>query len=349
MVRFLGRAGDFTQRDTGMSKITIEDISRHTGLSRGTVSRALNDRPDISEQTKQRVLEACRHLKYTPSHAARSLATGRRYAVAVVVDNLRSTYAACFLRGVVACAQTQRYAVHVTELGAEPETALNHVRTLLNERVDAVLIATPLPADFTSGIAEALGNRPVLASDPLTGIGCDVMAPDHAESGRLAARHILRNGATNILYVHDVGFEGATQRTAGFHEICRASGIDPQGITVEIPATTSAGAAAWEPVRARLGDVAAAAASDDFLALQLMMLCRQVGRLPGRDIAVMGQGNEVAGARLTPTLTTVDPCGEEVGRRAMEVALQRVTKARQDSSQVTHVPPMLIARDSTRS
>ncbi len=69
-----------------MARITIEDISRQTGLSRGTVSRALNDRPDISRQTKQRVLEACRKLNYLPSHAARSLATGRSFAVAVLVD-----------------------------------------------------------------------------------------------------------------------------------------------------------------------------------------------------------------------------------------------------------------------
>ncbi len=271
-----------------MSKITIEDISRQTGLSRGTVSRALNDRPDISEPTKQRVLAACRQLNYIPSHAARSLATGRRYAVAVLVDDLRSTYAQCFLRGVIACAQLQRYAVHVTELGAEPETALSHARTLVSERVDTVLIAAPLPAEFISGIADVLRERPLMAPSPLTGIGCDIMAPDHTEAGRLAARHILRNGANNILYVHDAGCEIAAQRTTGFHEICRANGIDPQQITIEIPAAMSTGATAWEPVRARLGNVDAVAASDDFLAIQLMMLCGQLGRLPGRDIAVIG-------------------------------------------------------------
>ena len=54
-----------------MRKVTIEDISRDTGLSRGTVSRALNDRPDISTRTKQRVLETCRKLNYVPSFAAR--------------------------------------------------------------------------------------------------------------------------------------------------------------------------------------------------------------------------------------------------------------------------------------
>ena len=89
-----------------MGKVTIEDISRSTGLSRGTVSRALNDRPDISAQTKQRVLEACLRLKYVPSHAARSLATGRRYAVAVLVDDLRTMFAGVVSsRGYQSCAR----------------------------------------------------------------------------------------------------------------------------------------------------------------------------------------------------------------------------------------------------
>ncbi|RMF85876.1 MAG: LacI family transcriptional regulator, partial [Planctomycetota bacterium] len=85
-----------------MGKVTIEDISRETGLSRGTVSRALNDRPDISAKTKRRVLEACRKLNYVPSYAARSLATGRRYAIAVIINSLTDPYDAEFARGVIA-------------------------------------------------------------------------------------------------------------------------------------------------------------------------------------------------------------------------------------------------------
>jgi DNA-binding LacI/PurR family transcriptional regulator len=104
-----------------MHKVTIEDISRDTGLSRGTVSRALNDRPDISPKTKQIVLESCRKLNYVPSHAARSLATGRNYAVAALVDNLESPFSAGFLRGAIDHARQAHYVVHVVELGPQAQ------------------------------------------------------------------------------------------------------------------------------------------------------------------------------------------------------------------------------------
>jgi LacI family transcriptional regulator len=330
-----------------MGKVTIEDISRHTGLSRGTVSRALNDRPDISSQTKQRVLEACMRLKYVPSHAARSLATGRRYAVAVLVDDLRSMFAASFLRGVISRARTERYAVHVSELGTEPERAVEHLRTLVNERVDSLLFATALRADLAYQFADMINEHPLVTASAVPGLAADIVAPDYAEGGRLAAGHVLRGGAADILYVYENGSESATLRRTGFQEACRAAGGNPDAATIEVPTRTAAQAERLAPVRDRLGSIRAIVAGDDLLAIDLMLLCCQMGRVPGRDIAVIGQGNELVGARISPGLTTIDFCGEEVGQRAMDLSLQRVAKARQDAPLQTYVPPQLVTREST--
>jgi LacI family transcriptional regulator len=331
-----------------MSKVTIEDISRHTGLSRGTVSRALNDRPDISQQTKERVLEACRQLNYVPSHAARSLATGRRYAVAVLVDDLRCGYASAFLRGVMARARAERYAVHVSELGAEAAEALAHLQTLVNERVDALLLATPLRTDAQRRVAEMVVDRAVVSAAAIGGVPCDVLAPDYAEAGRLVARRLLAGRPDGILYVHQTGSERAAQSLAGFEEACAAAGLDARPSIVEVPPSTAEDCDRLRGVRERLGGARAIAASDDFLALQVMLQCAREGRMAGKDVAVIGQGNELAGARGWPTLTTIDFCGEEIGRRALDLALQRVTRARQDAPQCTLVPPILVERETTR-
>lgn len=328
-----------------MSKVTIEDISRHTGLSRGTVSRALNDRPDISTRTKERVLEACRQLKYRPSHAARSLATGRSYAVAVVVDDLRSVFADAFLRGVLAQAARDCYAVHVSELGADPRAAINQLCAIASERIDSALLATALPPDGVRQLTAALENRPLVACAPIEGATCDVYQPDHVEAGRLVGRHILRDGSADVLYVHAGGAWGAPERLAGFHEICRENNLAPEQVTIEIPGE---GRDRLAPVRDRLRSVRAIAAGDDFLAVELMLLCAEAGRQPGRDITLVGQGNELVGARISPSLTTIDFCGEEVGRRAMDTAIQRIQKTRQDAAQHTRITPLLVVRESSR-
>ena len=329
-----------------MSKVTIEDISRHTGLSRGTVSRALNDRPDISTRTKERVLEACKQLKYRPSHAARSLATGRSYAIAVAVDDLRSIFADAFLRGVLTQAARDHYAVHVTELGADPTAAIEQLCVIANERIDSVLLATALPEPEMRQLTAALESRPLVACAPINGVACDVYQPDYAEAGRLVGRHIFRAGGNDVLYVHADTSLGATERLAGFCEICREHQLVPERVTIEIHGE---GPDRLAQVRDRLQNIRALAASDDFLAIELMLLSANLGRQPGRDIAVIGQGNEIAGARISPSLTTVDFCGEEIGRRAMDTAIQRIQKTRQDTPQHTHVTPQLIVRESSRT
>lgn len=329
-----------------MAKVTIEDISRQTGLSRGTVSRALNDRPDISEQTKQRVLEACRKLNYSPSYAARSLATGRSFAMAVLVDDLQSVPAASFLRGTLGRARTARYAVHVAELGADPEQHAAAIRALVNERIDGVLVQTALSADGVSMLREAIESRPLAACSTLSALPCDVLMPDHTESGRLVARHLLRGGERQILYVH-AAVPGAGERLSGFHEVCREHGIEPADVTIEVSHPISA--EAERLIADRLPQVRAIAAADDFLAIQIMAICWRAGRHPGQDVAVMGQGNERAGQHLNPTLTTVDLCTEEIGRRATETLLQRLAKTRMDAPQRTLVAPLLVARQSTQN
>jgi LacI family transcriptional regulator len=335
-------------RGTAMAKVTIEDISHQTGLSRGTVSRALNDRPDISEKTKRRVLDACDKLHYAPSFAARSLATGRNLAVAVLLGDLDSVFAASLLRGILAQAQAAGYAVHVAELGPDPEQQAQAIRRSVTERIDGVLVASVLSGRAAAALRETAEKRTVVACAPIEGVVCDLFMPDHAEAGRLVARHLLRSGNREVLYVHAPG-PGACERLTGFEEVCREHGLDPKAAVVELDAEPLAGADGAERITSRLGGIRAIAAADDFLAVGIMGLCWRCGRVPGRDIAIMGQGNAPACVRITPTLSTIDFCGEELGRRAMETALQRLRRARMDAPQTTYVPPLLVERDSTRS
>jgi len=320
-----------------MTKVTIEDISRHTGLSRGTVSRALNDRPDISQATKNKVLEACRQLNYVPSHAARSLATGRAYAVAVLVDDLRAAFDADFLRGVIARAQSDHYAVIVVESAADREGSLQHVGGLARERVDAVLMAAPTVTTLPAALTEAFARRPLVAGAMVSGVACDVLAPDMIESGRLVGRRLLREGAGDVLYVHTPSAIGAAERLAGFHEICRERHVDAGAVTLTVAGPRDPG---WDSVPARLAGLRAVAGSDDYVA-------RSAGRTPGRDLAVIGQGNEPLAQCIEPALSSVDFAGEEIGRRAMDLVLQRVNKTRMDAPQSTYVAPTLVERGST--
>lgn len=323
-----------------MRKITIEDISRDTGLSRGTVSRALNDKPDISTRTKQRVLEACNRLKYVPSHAARSLATGRNYALTVLADNVQTSLNAGILRGVLRRAHASHYMVQVIETGTD--SFEDSLETLSPERVDAVLITMPLDSRNARRLRERLDNRVLSAAWPLEGVPCDTFTPDFAEAGRIVARFFLRNGVHEILYLHAANQAGAEGQLNGFHEVCRENGINPEDCTAKVDDVR-----ALDQIAARIQRARGIAATNDYLACAAQMLAMSLGRRPGEDLGIIGYGDEVVARSIHPDLTTLDGGGEEIGERMVEALLQRLGHERSENPEYSRVAPRMVCRGST--
>lgn len=337
-----------------MAKVTIEEISRQTGLSRGTVSRALNDRPDINEQTKQRVLEVCRRLNYVPSRAARSLATGRHYALAIVMGPPAGAGAADMLAGAARRAARDKYALQFVHLEESAEQQSAALLALAHDRIDGVLLAGDLGEGPLARFGEDGGDRPAIVSTtPLPGLACDVVGPDERESGRLAARHALRGaGPRDTVYVHQPGPLSAEARLEGFREVCAAAGMDPAEAVFVLPTFEDERAMAWAAggeLRSRLSTASRVVASDDLTALNVMLACAGLGRLVGRDIAVVGQGNERFGREVSPGLTTTDCNGEEIGRRAIEMLIARADGTRMDAPQRVEIAPELVKRGSSQS
>jgi len=327
-----------------MPKVTIEDISRVTGLSRGTVSRALNNRPDISEKTRQRVLEACRRLKYRPSYAARSLATGRNYAVAVLAERFDSPFAAGFVRGALRAAEVQRYCVFSVEIESwTGRQTTERLTSLALERLDAALIVVPPQADNGKVLNELLGRCPRCCTRALPGWQGDVLGPDTIEAGRLIARFLISRAGREALYLYAPDDPDETQRAQGFAQVARQHGIDPD--TVRQPVRGPRGVA--EALAGRLDSVRALAASSDALAVSALLVAAQAGRRAGADLAILGHGNTFLGARMQPALSTIDLSAEEVGQRAMQLVLQRIHKERMDAPQAIHVAPRLVERQTT--
>lgn len=323
-----------------MAKVTIEDISRHTGLSRGTVSRALNDRPDISQATKNRVLEACRKLNYAPSHFARSLATGRSYAVAVLCDSLMNAYAARFVRGVLSRAAAEKYLVHVVEWSErlDPEALVPGVSA---ERVDALLMTGAMPVDLEHVLREHYASRVLVSGAPLDGLAADVFAADQVEAGRLVARHLLATVGERLIYLHRGGAPGAEQRLAGFLEVVVPTGLVRADVVIELDnrrADAAVGAHTDRLLAAR-----GIAAESDELALACVFVLGE-GR---KDRVIVGYGNDSCGPQLEKYFATIDPCAEEIGRRAMHAALQRVERSRSDAPATTLVAPKLLLRNGS--
>ena len=328
-----------------MAKVTIEDISRETGLSRGTVSRALNDRPDISAATKQRVLDACRHLNYVPSKAARSLATGRNFVVVGVVDDLNDAAAGAFLRGILSKAENAGYALQILELGQDGELRRQRLNRLPHERSDALLFHARLTIEEQNLLAENLGTQPIAAHLPIPNLTADLFGADERESGRIAARHLLECVGQQVVYVNGANGQAAGEREAGFCEIMQARGVGADQCVIRVNPEASDG---FNALHERLPMIDGIVADDDRLAAAVMLAAGRQGRQPGSNLAVMGQGNSPLAAAMTPALTSVDWGALDAGQRGLARVLERVAKTYTASPEAVAVAPRLVTRASTQ-
>lgn len=325
-----------------MRKVTIEDISRETGLSRGTVSRALNDRPDISTKTKLLVLDACKKLNYSPSSAARSLATGRNYAVAALCRSISSHETAECIRGCARAAHAGRYALTLIELPDGPDAAEERIRSLSAERIDGVVAIASLAPDEYRLLAETVGARSLVSLNASPGLSSDVFRVDNREAGALAARRLMRRGVRSCIYAARRSDSSAQDRLVGFRDAWSAAGNDGSGVqSVEVEFGED-----LAKHESSLQTIDAVAASDDRLAVAALALLAKSGRQAGRDVQLIGCGDEPIAADAVIPLTTVNLNVGEAAVRATSTLLQRIAGERQDAAQMVAIAPTIVDRST---
>lgn len=316
-------------------KVTIEDISRLTGLSRGTISRALNNRPDISEATRQKVLAACRKLHYVPSFAARSLATGRQLAVVVLVPAAELGPLGPFLAALARYASEQQYVTLVSILPADKRELAARVDQIPTERADAAIVAGPVPPGAGGPLRKRLAGIPCVICGEEGELPGDVIVPDLAEAGRLAVRTLpgtVRKAACLIRSDprHERFADAARQAASG------------RGLALR-PATVRGS-------QAELGRLLAEAegviCGDDELAGLALGWLLGAGREVGKEVPVIGLGNTPLCELLPVPLTSIDPDLTQVATRAFDTLRARIEKTRRDAPSRVLIAPRLAVRSS---
>ncbi|HWW76749.1 MAG TPA: LacI family DNA-binding transcriptional regulator, partial [Pyrinomonadaceae bacterium] len=124
--------------------VTLADIARELGVSKMTVSRAINDHPLVNAETRARVLEVARRLNYQPNQYARALATNRSHLIGVVVPDLMHSYFAEICRGVEAFARPLGYRNLICNTDEDAAKELDETEALL-PRTDGLIVASSLP------------------------------------------------------------------------------------------------------------------------------------------------------------------------------------------------------------
>jgi DNA-binding LacI/PurR family transcriptional regulator len=322
----------------------MTDVARLAGVSHQTVSRVLNDHPNVREQTRLRVRAAIAELGYRPNRAAQALVTGRSQLIGIVAQNTTLYGPASVLAALEQAAAEAGFAVSVGSVGKlDRESIAGAVGRHLDQRVAGLVVIAP-----TASADDAIEGMP--AGVPLVTIDGDpqrsaaLVTVDQEAGAREATRHLLDAGHRTVWHVSGpADWYDAANRVKGWRGALTGAGVEVPPL---IPADWSA-AAGYRAgqMLARMPEVTAVFAANDHLALGILRALHERGRRVPADISVVGFDDVPEAAYLIPPLTTVRPDFDAVAQAGLDLLLAQIVDGDSAAGQVV-VAPRLVSRDS---
>ena len=335
--------------------VTIRDVANKAGVSVTTVSRVLNGKDDISEETTKKVLAVVQDLGYASSLAARGMRSRRTNLIGLILHDVASHYSQEIMRGVnQVIAKIDKDLIIYTSGGLNRENVAQHERyyvALLNGSItDGAIMVTPTATQFTT-------QAPLVIIDPNT------ETPDYPaiiatnQEGAAAAMNNL-TGLGHLRIGHIAGemkLISANQRLQGYKDGLLAAGIPFDEDLIEIGDYTTETAVICARKLLSLTDRPTAIfAANDVSAMGVYQAAKEFGlQIPG-DLSVIGFDNLHEAAYLNPPLTTIDQSIQKMGTIATEM-LVKLMKGETlpinptEEDHVYKIPTQLVIRESCTS
>lgn len=331
---------------------TIRDVAREAGYSPATVSRVFNDSAPVREETRKRILETAKRLRYVPNGTARALSINKTHVLGFVLPEPHREFFSEIIRGIDETAHRAEYNMLVSSTHNRLENIHSALR-VLRGRVDGLIIMSPHhEADL---LLESLSPRtPVTFL--MTTVGdtpYDAFQVDNEGGGYAATAHLIEQGHRRIAIIKGQDDNLDTQeRLAGYRRALQDAGVEPDP-SWELPGafTRESGIAAAERMLELDPRPTAVFAINDYMAFGALGTFQEAGLdVPG-DIALIGFDDIMSARYVNPPLTSVRVPKAELGRQATQRLLDLVGRGvgPPDDPLRVKMPTELVVRASSQA
>ncbi|MBT2483648.1 MULTISPECIES: LacI family DNA-binding transcriptional regulator [unclassified Microbacterium] len=337
-------------RSTPDRTVGVRDVAALAGVSRQTVSRVLNDHPDVAAATQQRVRSAMAELGYRMNNAARALGTRRSRTLGVLASDALQYGPSRSIAALEAAARGSGYWVSAAFADAgDAEAVVSAVDHLIAQGVEGIVVVAPHARTLHALDALRIGVPVVTLHS--AGQGARGLSVDQAAGARLAVAALADAGHTRIAHLAGPpDWLEAESRAEGFAAELAARGL-PAGPVIVGDWSAGSGYAAASDIRT--AGVTAVFAANDQMALGLLGGLQEAGLSVPADLSVVGFDDIPDAAYYWPKLTTVRQDFDELARRAIDAVVGGVAPAGSGptvpgsaASALAPVAPVLISRAS---
>lgn len=319
-----------------MKYLTLKMVAEKAGVSVNTASRAINNKPDINEKTKKRILEIAQELGYIRNSAAVALRTKKTRTIGVVIADNRNPFYAEVLNGMEIAAREKNYHIILANTQRDYKKEEEAINLLLAKRVDGLLI-TPVQDrdDDIKKLIEA--NIPfVVVGRDFKNIEVDAVYNDEVKGGFLATDYLIKKGHKKIALVNGFLYKSpARSRLEGYKKALNKYRIPLDDLLISAGDINMENG--YERTRQMMEknlDFTAIFAYNDMMAFGVMQAIKEKGLKIPQDIALVGYDDISFSSLISPTLTTIKLKKQELGVESVKLLFSRINGERKKIKKV---------------
>ena len=336
-------------------KITIKDVARAAGVSTQTISRVLNNRSDVSKETRSRVQQVIASMGYSPNVFARNLSRGRSNTLGVIGYGLVYYGSSSVLTGIESKANELGFSLTLSLIDRVEPSRVEHILyDLLSRRVEGIIWAVPGDVNALDWLAERFSQvqTPLVYVNKGTNGSDQVTALDNRLGGKLATEHLMQQGYQCIgIITGPNSWWEAQERLNGWREVVNTAGYsDVDSLIVEGDWNAPSGDVGLHALFDRNPEMDAVFSSNDQMALGALQAARRLGlSIPG-DLGIVGFDDIPEAAYFYPPLTTIRQDTRRLGAMAVErinTLIQAQHEGETTEPETLWLEPRLIVRKSS--
>lgn len=318
------------EEDTlSMKNVTIKDIAKVANVSYATVSRALSGSPEISEETRERVVKLCKEMGYTTNYVARSMVMKKTKLVGLIVSSVDNPFMSELALHIELNAREYGYNIMLCNSNHDLDLEEQVFELLVGRQVDGIIIV-PSSVDTYGRIKKYLDKVPtVFVSENLRDVPESYVAVDNYRGTFLGTEYLYSLGHRDILYFGRRKRSTTHQlRGDGYCDACRKFGITPQVYESEYPASSiETGYTMAKALFSKPPTYTAIFASTDSIALGVLQAADEAGiRIP-EDVSLLGFDNIHYTGLPKINLSTVEQPKKTMALVAVEMLVEKMQRA----------------------
>jgi len=330
-------------------RVTIADVANQAGVTKTTVSRVLNNKGEISPETRARVLAAVERLGYRRSRIAHSLATDRTFLLGLIVPTIANEFFIEIVRGAEDTAWENDYKILLCNTEGDWDREEAMFLFLEDIQVDGIVVCSPrLPEDRLLPLVQQFQNVVVVNGQ---GLGWHDLAgairTDDEGGMALVVNHLLHSGRRHLTYLGGpLDARTSTKRYYGFVNALEKAGQanNPDWFATCHPANLEGGYEAFKRLGKVLSDIDGVVCFNDQVAVGAIRACEELGIRVPDDIAITGCDDILLASLVRPRLTTLRTPKQEIGNLAVEMLLERI--GGESNQETITIEQTLIIRES---